>query len=462
MFRKSLVLIYSLFTWNAIGQVFEFDLAEYVLPELHYRSSGLTFSASATGADQYFENDFFGENQNLDHRISTSLGWNTYHYHNSPKKQKIRSNALSCFPSFIYDQNKVLNPTLSKTWQVPLFLTSTAIYRHFYRDKRFIQYESKLYTSGRITYDYQETGSEIYKRHSRSFSLEFDPSVLWGFGRVENVIHASHALRILEDFSRFNLLSDEIGKQQIMDLADFLAKRDYTRAFDSRIKYMEDLRMIADMIDSIGLVNETNSTFYASLNDMYQYGAKYGRYAGQSFAWGISGHFNPAVNTQLSLFDIVEYGGGLKAIYQYSKPISQTWQFDVETEIKSLYILWNSLDENLTDMNPYWQLIGNLQFSVGYYPNTRTAFRSVFNADVSNRPSLYKVLPSEVNAEIYYNLSFLNELYYYLSPRAYFSLSLELGYAMNNLYFVGDAIEAFSKSQRMYYNSNIGFGYAIY
>ncbi len=412
---KKIELILFLLTMGStslFSQLHSFDISKYALPELKVRTLGIN-----TELDGSYRNNVTQGKRAYFNRFSSDIDIDYSHYANRPAYQGSNHSSLDFQPYFWNNEDDESKKSLASS----IFHRSTS--RFFFRERRFYEVD----VDADVSFEFDDgliiTGGIPQK--STYFTINSKVPLMYGFGRVEDVTDVWHSVRILSDLNRMEVLSDLPGKEQIVAFADLIAKRRYTRFFDSRLKRIEDIEILDDFLSGANLVAAQGSKYYTSLYDMFQYGVNSRRYAGKSIAFGLAPfmryYYSKIKDTQ-NVNSSENYFTGANFITkaQYHWPINQSWQFDATFEFEAGYGRYFR-DNPKSDLG-YLVFIPRLDASISWYPNTRTTFVSSLNASY-NRYSSGK---TSANFSERYYLRLDNDIYYYLSSRTRLTFNFSL------------------------------------
>ncbi|MCG6190425.1 hypothetical protein K5G00_23585 [Maribellus maritimus] len=93
---------------------------------------------------------------------------------------------------------------------------------------------------------------------------------------------------IFEDLFENDRLNRLPGENEILQLANQIAQLRNQRFFDSRLRRIYEIETLDSLINHLGLVNESDATYFTSLNDMWLYGDEI-RYSGTRFQFNAFG-----------------------------------------------------------------------------------------------------------------------------------------------------------------------------
>ncbi|MCB0653297.1 MAG: hypothetical protein KDC85_18630 [Saprospiraceae bacterium] len=389
------------------AQIDTFDISQFILPEISRKS--LNFSGTLNGETRN-NSSVINTGNYTSQNLQASFFYSNFE--SDPGHQKITSGNFGVSLNY---QNAAQD--LNGQAVMDLLHNNVSIYydqtnRNYYTSKRFYGVSANLslinnFNSG------VNNGNIRYYDNTLQSSLNIP--LTFGFGRIEPVTDAWHAVRILADFETLGLLDHDPTHSDIYEMAEVLSQLRYERIFDSRLGRIRRIGTLDKYIEKTGLVKEHNSTYFTSLYDMYEYGIQAFRSSGERLTFGLAPEvsiymFNEQIKTTST-----GYGFFALVDYTFNYPIDQLWQLDINANFKGGYT-W---DTNIfRDIGLYLKPI--VSVALGYYPNSRTYFNSTLTAG-----GVYgTAFNSDGQFTVYSSIA--GNMYYYFSPRT--ALQLNLGY----------------------------------
>ncbi len=409
---KNFILVSVMFiTANLFGQLDfnNINLNDYKDPDYKYRSLYLYFDLNGKGSIS-IKNDRYSDYMSGNGGTGLNLNASCHVVKNSRKKQFSRFTIIGLSPNI--HLSKEYNTDVNN--KISFFLTfDNRTYQKYYIFKKMF-FETDIFLS---TYNKAVTDIDGEKGYINSNNNLRLPLMI-GFGRIENITSAWHAIRIVEDLQKDGVIKEgaSFSEEDIISLANFVTDRNYTRSFDYRKKLKDDIVGLRHSILS-DKVDFNNPLAYASIFDMWQNGVNTLRRSGYTIAFGLE----PGL--RLSYFDNDRPNYSIKALdlflitrLDYARALSKKWQLDFTIELKGgandVLLSDSRIDDDVTD-NLKPRAYSNLSFTVGYFPNTRTSFSSTIKLR-GNMSS-----PNPDSDIIHFNHYFLfdNNLYYYINSR---------------------------------------------
>ncbi|MDD4385665.1 MAG: hypothetical protein PHD06_10875 [Bacteroidales bacterium] len=337
------------------------------------------------------------------------------------------------------------------------------------------------YPSGEKQYESLNKGNTI----NLSSSIDVGP----GYGRIEPVNDAQMALFILKDLKKENRLEKEPTHQEIYLLAELISKKNRQRFFDSRHKLISEVKAIDSLLVSMGLINQTDATYFTTIYDNWLYSNNPSRNAGYRISFGPSVKhqlFTTATHWesedyQLNITDEVEstynqsqllYGAWAYATYE--KPINHKWQQTLTASTRYLRSVSNLTYDDPEIEKGQDNLEVNLKALWGYYPNTRTYFDFGVNGGWEKIDSdrNFILVGSNINDKVEFERVFIGAVlngYYYFSPQLRLSLDTSVNYNIEssddfNLIYPPSTGFAFGyvNANKLSINFSFGLSYALF
>lgn len=351
-----IVMVLGVLSCDLFGQIDSFDLSSFKQPFLDRK--GLFFSPFLS----------IGSNNVGEYNSSSFLGSGYMSYFelsNTPNKQK--SINLSQNLNIGYNfSDKISNE--ENTFGITSRTNADWITRKFYSPKKFIEYHHDIFL--RILHENEKNEfaiNDVFLTWSTTFSH--------GWGRVENVTDAWHAVRLLQEFRNQGLLTDNPDSLNIVLMANRIGEIKNQRVFDARLDRIYELESIENFISSQNWIEkDAGMRFFTTLYDTWVFESFTTRYSGKALKVGIKPEFTYSndlsdsfqLNSTIAISPIISY-----AVY---KPLSAKWQWNQNYEISYRLLKYN--DETLFKYRSSTDATaeGNIGLSLGHYPNARTNY----------------------------------------------------------------------------------------
>lgn len=432
------ILIGILLSSNTSAQFNNFNLSDYKLPEIKRQALSLNFDF--LGANSNTKNDKSLDIDYLDRSSSYTRSNFLIHYNlylNSEFKQQTKNAYFSFNTSFTKQESP---ESIKKSFDISPYLQYDASNRIYTNSEWFYEIDYNL------GYRYSKSSNKSWNegilndkltetRHYYSLYLP----VKYGKGRIEQVQDARLAVYLFDELSKSGIITKEIGKENILELAEVISRLKNKRFLDSRIKRIEDIEALDSFLQSGNYIKNTGSHYFTTLFDLWEYGASPVRNSGERYAVALYPGFSHSSIKNSDLFSTVDIAdkirnnfyisGGFE--YTKEKPVNLYWQNTIQAGayfgiIEEIHDHYSNSDANKIRV-PSLQLSFSQNFN--YYPNTRTTAGCSYNLkyvklfDKSNsEKNIFGMRSKGLSA--YANL-FID---YYISPR--FRLN-----ASANIYF---------------------------
>lgn len=415
----SLLIFLGLPAW-LFAQLDSFNLAAYKLPDI--KTQKLDFSLAGDGLN-YFNYQVNGSDttKNNDARFHGNFGATYSLFRNRADYQGEQYASLS-FNSI----NSTQDTRKQRSTEVNLSVRSTN--RAYFNKGLFLQYG--IIMSDALNFNYH-TRFELTPVKGFGNSMTAMVPLLIGKGRIEPVQDARLAVYILEDLIKTGSISRIPDQEEIMEFARLISATKNKRFFDSRIKRIWEIEMIDAWLQSRNFLTKTDATYFTRLYDNWIYSSGPVRESGKRFSAG----FEPEIYADVhSTFISGDTAGSsredhqsytLRAVIRHEKanPINLYWQSGHLLELAGLRVL----DDPANDW--YTQLTGRIQYSWGWFPNSRT------NMDISvNLAGDYygpdvTVESGELSYFVFYP-DIRYSFYYYISPELRLTIDYNGSYSL--------------------------------
>jgi len=256
------------------------------------------------------------------------------------------------------------------------------------------------------------------------FVFDFSPKVGIGYGRIENVEDARQAIYIANALSKKRILTRNLSTEELFDLSQQISTVKNKRFLDSRLHLIDEITTIDSFFVKNDLLSNNGAAYFTTLYDMWQYGALFSRKSGYEISFVAFPYYtyNYLKNTPKVQDETTHYPQHRTFLetdltFNYEKPVKLNWQHSVvvvsaavfpEKEKES-----NSLYSNLKLLET------SAQYSLGYYPNTRTNIQGTVGQQI--RKIMYE---NDYNYTNYITRLSVN-INYYISP--YFRITGSYG-----------------------------------
>lgn len=491
---KIKVLIISILfvavTFIAKAQKEEFKLSSFTPPEFVYKSLDLYYDLSGSLSREAGYYDDSLSLKNIINYFSTSISPRYSRYANRADYQG--SNDILFYAGFGINKDDPYYSSHSSDQYHLQNGNAVKIYydgqNRFYRpDKWFVEIDPtvRLITQTTKYTDKTFLGDSLALQITTTLwrpTVYIMAPILVGYGRIDNIMDARHAIYILDDLEKAGRLSRKFNDEDITALATNISKLKNKRFFDYRIRKIEELVALDSLLRSAHLNGETDAMFYATLNDSWNYPGVSYRYSGYRIYGGIDPEYqlnhsstkndwkySPQENSK-SWENVSSAYLGLRAGYKYEKPVSLRWQssidiwagYGIEQNIrKGKMILPEPWD---TRVSKTTQQRGNISavFSVGYYPNSRTWLKTGIDASVyyygKGTDKSYGIEETGMLPSVYGTLGPDFAAYFYLSPQLRLEFIGNIDYSYNWAKYKTNLADHFSYNKwNLYVNSRLTY-----
>jgi len=426
-----------------------FDLSKYKFPdykrhelELYFNSNGSSDSyysvIPATGNYDGTKYDSSRSNFNSNLRLD-------YNFKYLSRKQ-IENHTLSFSGDINYLKNKN-EEEITKEFQPQLHLSAVGYKRTYLtEDRYFIEGIYETYvdaTSKKITYTHLDANDDL-----KSNSFRLSAGVGAGIGRIEQVGDLFQGYYMLEKLQQQNSLSRESRAEDIFEFARQISKLKNKRFFDYRLRRIEELQALDSILHSQNLIEHSDISYFATLNDYWSYGSFWERKSGRELKINLSPEVSRSYSHSESYSESpIKTNLVSKILFDCSKQLNLNWERNIHINLINTTLLAKNGD--VPDSYP-GNLIGtNTSFGYGFFPDSRT--RLQFSGKYSGYENLYYE-GENVTKNWMNNFSLNFEANYFISPQLQIT-----GNFSGNYWF-----SEHNSSHGHNTNFNLGFRYAIF
>jgi hypothetical protein len=469
MKKTLLPVILVLLTTSIRSQTADFDLSDYKLPVLKRKLLETNFNLAGSDQSSKLPSPYNFDRSANQYSGNFNLIYNSYL--NTPSQQKVTNGQF--YLSGSYQSEKEDDYNESNRVFYPVFNLQSE--NRWYKGKKFLELGYDL----RYSSYFSKTSSDVTTKSKYSSTLVGVP-IKAGFGRIEQIQDARHAIYILDELALQERLSSGKSREEIIAIAEHISKLKNKRFFDHRHRRIYEIESVDSFLRSnINSLN-TDARYFSTLTDIWEYGAYPLRYSGTrlsavlqpSYAFLTNENSNDVNSSET---DQQFFLGNFGVEIVHEKPLNLYWQNSVDFSFYYILMMGDIdyISENIkSKVNyPIIQLSFNQQF--GFYPNTRTSLLFKYGisyvnlldrADTENRVAGGKNEIIQSNAGLSFN--------YYISPRFRLNGSVTANYFMQ----INDNVPPInpwwnlsnSNFEMSYYkrnfssNFNIGFSYSIF
>lgn len=433
-------LIFSFFSIGILNaQLDTFDIGNFILPEVSLKR--LNFSGELNGSNQSYSTLV---NTGINSSVYLNINFNYSNFESDRNQQRMGSGYLSNAlnyrnNAFDNNGNAISNALFNRT-----NLTATRVIRNY------IDYDHWFYGINweldiRNTLNSGENNGNIRFFENTNISSLRVP-LTFGFGRIEPVTDAWHAVRILTELDKLRCLIQPPTSEQIYDLAEKLSDLNYHRIFDSRLGRIRRMTALDKHLYDNKLVDERSSAYFTALYDMYEFGIQTDRYSGERISYGIMPEISITRKNDDNFINTTNYSFLGFVDYTFNYPVNQFIQLDINANLEGGYTISEPSQQ-------FWQVIPYLEIELGYYPTTRTFFSAK-----ASTSGLYRIQQLLANSFSFYT-RIEGNFHYFISPKT--AIAFKLGYlysqkGSNNITFSPFDIDGHS------FNYSINLLHALY
>lgn len=464
-FYFTLAIFLAVFTQASFTQD-QFRLSDYVNPDYHWKQLNLGFNLAGNNnlSRDKFLSDF--NSKQTDNSFSSGLVIGYYSTKNSIRYQGKQDISFGGnFNSAMHVNKDLISENRSK---VNFGHQEGSLTFHF--ENRFYGNLKKFFESDLILLTSLSNSSSKYnndeenlpfqdKNTDTRYYLMASLPLLAGKGRIEEVQDARLAVYILDDLTRTGNLTRNPSADEITRVAEFITQLKNQRYFDSRIRKIEEITALDSVLTAMGLKANSGASYYTLINDNWDNSNGPVRHTG----WRLSAGIRPGIDWNSGVYerfyhDTLTGSGGidyythkqnytntawnLDAVtgFLWEHPANLYWQHSFSTD--AAYSLFHRLDvTNIYDRDSLTSkekdelntpnLFVDLEYKIGYYPNSRTSIALRANTGYAQYWGNEKINddPETDASNIQINTLLILSCYYYMSPQLRFTINLSSRYA---------------------------------
>ena len=404
-----------------------FDISKYTTPDIVRNQLDINF---------YFHSNFHSDNSHVNYSLfgdmagkyeSSSFTGNILssfsHYINTRKKISSLVGNLSLEGDYSSKKQKYTYPDLTTTDnklsnnKLGLSLYLSWSNKWYFSTLFFLNYGIDGNISYNSTQNKIENPLENRDEKQKEFSLNISPQLGVGYGRIENVQDARQAVYIANALSKKKVLTRNLSNDELSELSQIISTVKNKRFLDSRLHLMEEITSLDTFFVNNNLLADNGASYFTTLYDMWQYGELFSRKSGYEISFVVRPYYEYKKIKYTPIMRDVIYNSDEHIIslnFSYEKPFKLNWQHSVSAAVFGDF--YSSSEENKqTDNNyknstKYRSFAALANYSLGYYPNTRTNIRIRASQQIS------KEIDDDENSSTYYYAMLDAGLYYYFSP----------------------------------------------
>ncbi len=409
---RILLLTISLFAFllPLKAQISSYDISTFQEPNRQQKRGGVEFDArfqtQNQKADPLTDSEKMSAfNANIgayDARFSDQLL--TESSSNSSFYARFSSGSDNTDNSGFFNTNFTLGHNMQKRW--------------FNESLRFFGLGFQFVGSNDIIRNRFEDTSENYSITNNYVQLALPLSV--GKGQPQNTNDAWHAITILEFLEVQGMLSKPaFSDDEIIAFANELSLIRNVRNTDPRLERITEVERLANYLVDNNMVNSTDYRFFAHVHDAWIFENFEARESGTRLSIGLEP--DVIVNQNIDRFDendiITRAGVDLFIAYDFYKPLSLDWQFDLESKLsvgpsKTFY----GGDLEILNSGLYLRSELSTNIGIGHFLNRRTFWEVDFRPSLVNVDWQDELTPNGLNST-YLNAWLTGQYLYYFSPQ---------------------------------------------
>jgi hypothetical protein len=452
------------------SQFKEFNLSDFKLPDIKRQQLDLNLNLDFEQGSQNLHSEGFDavKSNDLDFSNYNRLGYSLYR--NTEKLQTEQAYLIYLSPNWTSDKYGSSKSTIFHFYSGFYGISN---YRRYFNNQLF--FEPDLIISG----SYHNYITKSDPQNTTDKAINYNTSVkipiLFGKGRIERVQDARLAIYILEDLQKNGKLNRVPDNNEILEFASFIAVLKNERYFDYRLKRIEEIEKIDSFMQARNLINKADAVYFTSVLDNWEYAEGPVRESGNRLSGGIvpeisiyrsynnSESADPDVET-----DLITTLGGSSVVFQFEsdKPLNLYWQRNWSATLAYSYIKdWrNEKIVNIKYNQNFQSLNGTVEYSLGYYPNSRTHINVSPVLDALMKITDYSQL-SIIDREKYYIIKpyITLDMLYYFSPQLSLTAHYNIGYAYSNSDDIYDADDSqYLKLNTFNQHLTVSFNYSFF
>ena len=442
----------------------DFDIGKYFTPDIvrnqldinfDFRSDNSRYDYSYPGMDRKIESSnfagnissFFSHYVNTRKKISSLTGNLSFggDYYSRKEEQTSTNDNSTIFDNV---SNSLQQNSLNFTWSNKWYFSKLIFMDYGINSNIFYNFKQNK----------TKNQTEDINQKQKEFSLNILPQVGVGYGRIENVRDASHAVYIANALSKKKVLSRNLSNDELFELAQIISTVKNKRFLDARLHLIDEITSVDSFFSDNDLLTDNGTAYFTTLYDMWQYGDLFSRKSGYEISFLARPNYSRRNYKYTSVAQEIINNSNQHLIslnFSYEKPFKLNWQHSLSAEVSGG--ICSSLYQNKETNNDYKNdtkykaFSAYIGYSLGFYPNTRTNIQITASQEISK--NLYENQGDSMYA---YTMVGAN-LYYYFSPNLRLSGDYRLMYLPSRIYG-----ENFSNINSFSSSFNIRLTYSIF
>ncbi len=329
---KFILLITGLVLPLLLGaQYTDFDLSKYKLPDIRLNRLDATFNFR-NYVNNYLSQEKWDSTDSKHNELAGSLNLGYYYFRNTEKYQgnlRISTYLSQRINNYSSEDNDTKNNDTDHSIEV----SST---NRFYNRKLFFIEVAPVFYFISYTDRYHYENSTTAKNNISGSITQLSAPVSVGYGRIEPVEDLRLALYILEELQKAGRIASVPAENVVIDMAREISRIKRKRFFDTRIRKIEELHVIDSFLVANDIISSNDITYFALLNDNWDYASGPARETGFALTAGIDNNIqisrrsekytidNTTIIDSKDYSNIYEVGGYINI--KYAKPLNLYWQ----------------------------------------------------------------------------------------------------------------------------------------
>jgi hypothetical protein len=466
-----------------------FKLSDFKLPDYHRRAltmdyslnNNLSLMQNSDNNSSYYDTKQFDNSFNL----NASVTFFDILYTRKLQRETYISSNIGFYLNYLKRQNlDMAKPLKNNRIEYLLNADFRQNNRRYFNDNLFIGYNP--FISYRLDgYNIVYNGPTNSTQNNFSQALNLGIGLEIGYGRIEQVGDARHAIYIFDALARQGLTTTSKSQEDIIRFAELIAKLKNKRFLDSRHRKIYELEALDSFLVANNLINASNARYFTTLQDFWMYGninrlsgTRWSLFATPAYGFDFNNYKYKTDDTAMNLLynpmetisneNILSIKLGVS--FTYEKPISLYWQNSISStiaynseNIRSMSKYVNAINSKYIeyDFVPGFSYLFSQRFS--YYPTTRTSFRVGYGFT-------YRLLFSREGSPIEKKYNHFEHLLkgginggfsYYFSPQLQLNLTTSLDYRFteNDGYY---DVDYMIKGSLFLFRFNMSLNYTFY
>jgi len=430
----STILLLNFFSLHSVAQSNTFKLADYTLPDLQFQALNLFASFNTgNGVSKSFDSS------SSEIRRSTNLSGSSFLafslFENNTVWQKSHSGRASLsgrFTDFQFSDNSYLRYT-----QFSYSGDYELMNRQYNSTKGFSELGFYMMSDFWKSYEKEENIATSMKTTTHQGSIFLLPSMKIGIGRIDQITDSRWAIFILQRLEKKGRLSRAYTEEDVRSFAEMLSTIYFKRYFDFRLRRISELEAIDQFLQTQGLIQQTDITYFSQLNDMVGFGRGPLRFSGKRFSFAIYGgyhflSFNEAIFSEKfhNHAGIVNMGPEFRKEHAINLNLQNTIDFYLHAGFILGKEINKTYEQNSSYLNP--KLSIGISDKLGYYPNTRSRIEVTGNINSTLTPGEGNLFSGQTGIDAFgANMSTDIDYVYFINPR--FQVNFQLNTNFNLL-----------------------------